>query len=114
MNTKDHLRPFVERGARLLDDRAPGWAHEVNVRELQMGRCDKCILGQVEGFRYELGVNNEPSIYDQKLDALGISDKEYGFDVPILPRPMTNSVQGAYEALGQLWREEINKRIGTQ
>lgn len=43
----DSLRVRIERGAKLLDERAPGWRSRIDLETLDMrdGAC--CILGQV-------------------------------------------------------------------
>lgn len=43
------LAERVARGVELLDRVRPGWAKEVDLDRLDVGRCDRCVLGQVFG-----------------------------------------------------------------
>lgn len=44
----------VQRGVRLLDEKKPGWAAQINTEKLQMEHGQWCILGQLFG-DYERG-----------------------------------------------------------
>ncbi len=39
----------VKQGAELLDRINPGWFLAINTEELDLGDCDKCVLGQLYG-----------------------------------------------------------------
>lgn len=70
--TPSILDPRVERGAALLDERAPGWATKVDLETFVLADCKRCVLGQVF-FSYFNG-----------RDTLGLSmheGTEHGFDV---------------------------------
>ena len=86
----------VQKGAALLDERSPGWLDRVNVRNLDLGSCFDCVLGQLGGtYKDEtrrLGMNHEDSI-------------EYGFNVPSLDDLREERLQ--YEALTDEWRKYI-------
>ena len=39
----------VQKGARLLDERMPGWEGKINLLTLNIKDCHQCILGQLYG-----------------------------------------------------------------
>jgi hypothetical protein len=39
----------IERGAALLDERAPGWRQRIDLEKLELSSCTTCVLGQVAG-----------------------------------------------------------------
>ena len=39
----------VMRGAKLLDEKSPGWHRRINLHALDLNDCQECILGQVYG-----------------------------------------------------------------
>lgn len=41
------FRPYVQRGAALLDERVPGWADAVDVDVLQLENSRSCVVGQL-------------------------------------------------------------------
>jgi len=54
----------VERGAAFLDERDPNWPNKIDVGRLDLGDCERCILGQ-------LYVD-----YDEALTELSLSARE--------------------------------------
>ena len=44
-----NLKEAVKRGAAWLDANHPGWREKINLAELEMEHCSKCILGQLFG-----------------------------------------------------------------
>ena len=78
-------------GARFLDGKLPGWAGRIDLEQLDMSNCHRCILGQLAGR------------YDDALDDFGISgadDIQLGF--------MT--MAGAWRELSEAWAGEITRR----
>ena len=90
----------VAAGAALLDERRPGWAADVDPDGLEMRGCLECVLGQLFG-QYEQGLG--------RLDiptsaARGFAAERFGFDV------YASDGDAAYDALNDLWREQIAAR----
>lgn len=46
------LDPRVERGAAMLDERLPGWEHEIDLDNFVLHSPCKCIFGQLGGGEY--------------------------------------------------------------
>jgi hypothetical protein len=98
MNTPeaDKARLFrnAREGAELLDRRSTGWAERIDLQELEMWDCTRCILGQVFGD------------YVRGLGGLGIClGYPYGFDRP------PGGESDDYDTMAAAWRAEIRKRL---
>ena len=52
-------RESVTRGARLLDEKVPGWYRRVNLETLHMRDCSLCMLGQLFGHDVETALGAE-------------------------------------------------------
>jgi hypothetical protein len=67
----------VARGAALLDEKVPGWAERIDLAELDLSSCWRCVLGQ-------LATSTEPDLEDGWILGrdLGLDgfDGRYGFD----------------------------------
>lgn len=89
------MKENVERGARLLDEKNPGWAEKVNLDTLAMGSCNVCVLGNVYG-HYLKGCSN-----------LGLQrcETKHGFYIEVI------SSSKDWDVLADLWREEIKLRL---
>lgn len=48
MTTTD-LMPRVEKGAALLDERCPGWFKRIDIAQLALASCSRCVVGQLYG-----------------------------------------------------------------
>lgn len=44
----------VSRGANWLDENHPGWTARINLDDLMMNNCTKCVIGQAIGNYYEV------------------------------------------------------------
>lgn len=67
------------RGARFLDERAPGWESQINLDTLNIARSDNCALGQVYG-SYGVGVQatgTAARVHDLGFMTAGSIDEEY-------------------------------------
>lgn len=78
--TKD-IYTRVVRGATLLDQKAPGWYNRINMFDLDIASCSRCILGQLYS-----GIPTELNFIDRYYNgesALGITSRTeaayYGF-----------------------------------
>lgn len=96
----------VSRGAALLDEKVPGWAHRINVDTLDVESGTDCIVAQLFG-DYLNGIN-----------ALGLSfmsddDAAHGYnstfdessELPIILRV------ALFDQLHALWIKEITTRL---
>jgi hypothetical protein len=52
--TKDEARERVARGAALLDQKRPGWEHQIDTGKLDLSQSCFCVLGQVCGNYYHV------------------------------------------------------------
>lgn len=87
------MRLAVEDGAVILDQTRPGWVDRVNLTELDMAHCMRCVIGQLAG------------TYDDGLVDLGLNDYDayaYGF-----------ATVESYPDLTEVWRDLIRARRGT-
>jgi hypothetical protein len=92
------LRERVARGAALLDRATPGWETEIH-HELEMGSCQRCVLGYVFGNFFtgcEVLKAVEPSV--------DLWPSLYGFDTEYGAPTME------YTVLEMLWEAEIARR----
>ena len=94
-------RAKVARGAKLLDEvHGRNWVREIRLGDIEMGSCDRCIVGQLYGH------------YATGCEKLGIADLrdsyDLGFDVP--EAVDDEEAERRYELLAQRWRELIRKR----
>lgn len=60
--TVQEAQERVARGAALLDAKRPGWAEKIDIGNLDMPRCDRCILGQVFG-DYVKAINDDADLF---------------------------------------------------
>ena len=85
-------------GAAFLDGQVPGWAERINLGQLDMGSCYRCILGQLGG-RYEDAVDDFALNWE---DEVGL-----GFMRP------AREGGGAWQLLRDAWAAEIVRRRET-
>ena len=97
------FREQIEAGAKLLDEKVPGWVDKIDLEELDLGDCSDCAIGQVFP---------DDDFSDALRDLLGIHSDEvhnlshqYGFCIP----PGGN--WGDYSQLTQEWIEYIDGRL---
>lgn len=82
------LEERVDRGARFLDEKEPGWWDKIDLETLNMKNCYLCILGQLTG--------------DYFINKYFRIDKaDLGFTQP---------EKEQWLELGRLWKAEILKR----
>ncbi len=88
------MKENVLRGVALLDEKVPDWRERIEPEGLDMGRCGRCILGQLFGF-YDIGLR-------QLKVASRAKSIKYGFDAN------TQSAKSKkWTELNQLWREQL-------
>jgi hypothetical protein len=106
------LPPLATRaaaGAALLDQRWPGWHHQIDGDRLDMEDWRADVLGQLYG-SFGAGVHKlTPGQSEVEVDAWTVT---HGFDLVDLDlRPSTGPVH-AYQALTDAWRAELPRRLG--
>ena len=105
------LSDRVKKGAKLLDEKAPGWYEKVNLSKLEMNSYHGCVVGQ-------LGKAEFPSFiagvaYNEYCRAVLNTDPdnenaaEYGFTIKY------GEDFSYWAKLEKLWRTEIEKRRGV-
>lgn len=96
----------VEAGARLLDERVPGWFYEIDVESLRIQTKDECILGQLYGGSYENGLKK------LGLATSPLLSPEHGFSgYP----GCTEGVEifKAWQELDRAWVDAIHTRLAA-
>lgn len=71
----------VEKGIQLLDEKSPGWRESIDLHQLKMIQCDKCILGQMF-INYGRG-RTELNLTQAESVEHGFQSKDWG--TPLLP-----------------------------
>jgi hypothetical protein len=89
----------VRRGVKRISDRDPNWSDEVSARQLDMGDCGACVLGQWAGDYAEGRVLLYPGVSETEADMLAERDGFY----------VTPGVAMAfyYRCLTSAWRDAI-------
>jgi hypothetical protein len=97
--TMDDMFLAVQAGAKLLDEKRPGWPQGINTERLNVSNTLDCVLGQVYG-HFDTGLG------DLGLDWVENEDEPYGFSLPLFRRE-----EVTYAALTDAWRDEIGLRL---
>lgn len=108
------MRDRVERGARLLDEKRPGWENEIDIEHFDISDANTCILGQV----FMNGSEHDP--YNQGIKVLfpdseyGNDDKTHGFDLDAAYYQGAGiNREGLWELLAVYWIRQIQRRKGN-
>lgn len=107
MLTKEEAGERVARGAAYLDRVRPGWHEQIDIGQLALESCTRCIVGQLRGFE----VLSKP---------MRSFDPYYGFDLTEneLERDCPNDKDGAravaFRPLQDAWIEAIADRRLSQ
>lgn len=106
MNVQDlRIEQRAAEGAKLLDDKMPGWEKNINLRTLDIGRYDTCMLHQVFG-NYDLGL--------QKLNMKDAQEaRPYGFEVVSSVRDGESQLFAELTGLQAAFTKEINARLAA-
>jgi hypothetical protein len=98
----------VQNGMALLDETNPGWTRKINLKTLDMGRFNRCVLGQIY-FGYEEGVE---TLFDFVAHDYSYEDPEFvpvfvhGFDLPLEQQSGQE-----YAVLTAAWSVAIRQRL---
>jgi hypothetical protein len=90
----------VKRGAKLLDEKVPGWREKIALEKLNLQFADCCILGQTFGNAYEDVVKETLG-----FECISPEGRYHGFDVgdgEYLTSPL-------YDVLTESWKEFLSK-----
>jgi hypothetical protein len=107
------------RGARYLDKHRPGWAGEIDKRNLDMQSAMSCIMGQI-GNHASPEEDEEPKyyVYNKGFIAVDLSIEEaqkYGFELSEGDYNHTKktwtAIDESYAMLQCAWITEIDKRV---
>lgn len=117
MINKQEVRETVKDGAAWLDENHPGWETRLDLSELAMNNCDRCVIGQAVGDYYD--VTMEASIGDDLYDST-LWAIEHGFQAPDEMYydeeedewfDDDQKIARYYAILEDLWTEEVKDRF---
>jgi hypothetical protein len=116
MTAAEDVTARVDRGAALLDEKRPGWWHEIDLASLDLSLCWACVLGQLGQLYAGLTLNG----YADGLGMVGLEGweaRDYGFDVTGAYDERNTPVEridaagkAEFEALTEAWRALITAR----
>lgn len=104
----------VAKGVALLDEKRPGWEHELNLEILDIEDGSRCITAQLSGRKY-----GRDSWRDgmEQLGLSGATYLEHGFNAESCGDECHGDVgcqqPAAYATLNTLWREVIEGRLSA-
>lgn len=101
----------VARGMALLDERMPGWEHNIDLGSLDVGSPSRCVVGQLfeGGFTHgitELDLTDEDGYNDVQREI------EHGFEVPMV-MTANGYEEREYGPLTEEWTHQIAGRLLT-
>lgn len=104
--TREFYREAVKRGAKMLDEKRPGWEGEINIARLELSRCSQCILGQLYGHYWKgtekLNIDSDSWGADERNPAWFGFDRLAGFGY--------NEGTAHYDAIRDEWAKLIMER----
>lgn len=94
----------VKKGTQWLDENHPGWERRLDLSNLEMNNCERCVIGQAVGnFWVTAG---------EEADRVGMDEEEWsvehGFDVLFVG----TSTTVAYRQLEAEWTRVVTERRG--
>lgn len=107
----------VQRGMALLDEREPGWEHQIDLAELDMNHGCKCILGQIGMKLHHLPMIGSAwrTPYLRMIDTLGLLDPEFFREDkrPSVTHGFFAPYTETFEQLEEEWITQIKRRFDT-
>ena len=100
------FRQQIEAGAKLLDEKVPGWVERQNLEKLDISDIDNCVVGQTFPDRPYTEALMELFDEDDEQSALHMS-LQYGFCIP------SDRTYEGYSQLTEEWIEYIEGRLGA-
>ena len=103
----------VSRGAKFMDEKAPGWASMIKLDEFYMANADHCVLGQV--FPDKGYTNKLCEFAAQENPELENFNQQYSYGIYTLAQELGFSVSAitSWETLEKHWIEEIKARLDS-
>lgn len=98
----------VERGANLLDERAPGWYDRIKIQTLVMSEPCKCVIGQVFLIEPDGLDHDQYKAITSDLGLPGQLDVYYGFEVSDDDDALDYNAE--YQLLHDAWIDLIEQR----
>lgn len=92
----------VKKGAEWLDENHPGWEFRIDLGDLQMSNCERCIVGQAVGDYWTVMAEQTGSWMLENGEMWAI---EYGFDVPGIGN------RAGYRQLEEEWTRVVKERV---
>ena len=94
-------------GAALLDQRRPGWHHQIDGDRLDLEDWRADILGQLYG-SFGAGAHKlTGGLSEAEVDAWTVA---HGFDLDDTDLGLSAGPRAAYHALTDAWRDELTRR----
>jgi hypothetical protein len=94
----------VARGVKLLDIVNPGWHEKINIEELYLRQCWKCVLGQLYG-TYSEGILLLPM---EMEDAY-----KFGFNI-FNTNDTPLEIHFSYQELEEEWKKQIRAKVENE
>lgn len=98
----------IKRGVYWLDTNHPGWEQKIDLSNLTMSNCDRCVIGQAVGDYYDTVYN---ALVDEEIvinEYQGNWPVDHGFNVAI---PWNSNNGSNYAALEAGWTEVVMERL---
>lgn len=117
----EDMKMAVKSGSVWMDENYPGWAHRIDVAELEMANCDLCVIGQAT---MDLGYWHviEGATGNEGMGAAIDWAQDNGFDADSRKVPpgewldeggdLSQVAKDMYFGLETLWSEEVRNRLG--
>ena len=86
----------IARGCKVLNKIKPGWTREIDLDDLDMGNCGRCVLGQLFGDFSEGAYR----VYE-----LGYKPTQSGFTLKYIPE----EARAGYARLTKEWKSKIRE-----
>lgn len=106
--TLDEARKRVARGAAFLDEADPDWTTRINVRTLELGDGQACVLGQLHG-EYRQGLTRSRVIDLSSAPLASLWPADLGFQAVSDLGEAAEALD--YAHLTRAWREAVAARI---
>lgn len=107
---EENMKLAVKRGAYFLDERYPNWASAINLDNLVMDDCERCIVGQAIG-DYGQAIGKAAGVQPYTRDSHHWA-VDHGFDLPDDIYNQNDQILGEqfYELEG-LWADQVRDRL---
>lgn len=102
------LRERARNGATLLDERRPGWRERINLRTLDIGCGENCVVAQEYGDWPDGKRELYGTIDDRRAIAHGFVVGPGDLSATSIALGRAVRLEDAYELLNAAWREELD------